>query len=66
MNFAVFVSSMAVTVFGTGSGGFGLLSSLLAIGSVAGALASARRDKPRGSCCSPARCRWESCSPERP
>ena len=47
MNFAVFVSSMAVTVFGTGSGGFGLLSSMLAIGSVTGALASARREKPR-------------------
>ena len=47
MNFAVFVSAMAVTVFGAGSGGFGLLSSMLAVGSVAGALASARRDKPR-------------------
>ena len=47
MNFAVFVSSMAVTVFGTGSGGFGLLSSMLAVGSVTGALSSARRLKPR-------------------
>ena len=47
MNFAVFVSSMAVTVFGTGSGGFGLLSSMLAVGSVTGALLSARRLKPR-------------------
>ncbi|QJR11020.1 Enterobactin exporter EntS [Usitatibacter rugosus] len=47
MNFAVYVSTMAVTVFGTGSGGFGLLSSMLAIGSVTGALASARREKPR-------------------
>ena len=47
MNFAVFVSAMAVTVFGTGPGGFGLLSSMLAIGSVTGALFSARRAKPR-------------------
>jgi MFS family permease len=47
MNFAVFVSSMAVTVFGTGSSGFGLLSSMLAIGAVSGALGSARREKPR-------------------
>jgi len=47
MNFAVFVSSMAVTVFGTGSGGYGLLSSMLAVGSVTGALSSARRETPR-------------------
>jgi MFS family permease len=47
MNFAVFVSAMAVTVFNTGSGGFGVLSSMLAIGSITGALASARRAKPR-------------------
>jgi MFS family permease len=47
MNFAVFVSTMAVTVFNTGSGGFGVLSSMLAIGSITGALASARRAKPR-------------------
>jgi predicted MFS family arabinose efflux permease len=47
MNFAVFVSAMAVTVFGTGSGGFGLLSSMLAVGSVTGALFAARRESPR-------------------
>lgn len=47
MNFAVYVSSMAVTVFGTSAGGFGLLTSMLAVGSVAGALGSARREKPR-------------------
>lgn len=47
LNFAVFVSTMAVTVFGTGSGGFGLLSSMLAVGSVTGALFSASREKPR-------------------
>lgn len=47
LNFAVFVSAMAVTVFATGAGGFGLLSSMLAVGAVAGALGSARREKPR-------------------
>ena len=47
LNFAVFVSTMAVTVFNTGAGGFGLLSSMLAVGAVTGALASARREKPR-------------------
>jgi MFS family permease len=47
MNFTVYVSTMAVTVFGAGPGGFGLLGSMLAIGSITGALASARREKPR-------------------
>jgi MFS family permease len=47
MNFAVFVSSMAVTVFGTASGGFGVLTSMLAVGAVTGALGSAGRKKPR-------------------
>lgn len=47
LNFSVFVSAMAVTVFQTGAGGFGLLSSMLAVGAVTGALGSARREKPR-------------------
>ena len=47
LNFSVFVSTMAVTVFATGAGGFGLLSSMLAIGAVAGALGAAHREKPR-------------------
>jgi MFS family permease len=47
MNFRVFTSAMAVTVFGTGAGGYGLLGSLLAIGAVTGALFSARRESPR-------------------
>ena len=47
MNFAVFISTMAVTVFGANAGGFGLLSSMLAVGAVAGALGSARRARPR-------------------
>ena len=47
LNFAVFIAAMAVTIFGVGSGGFGLLSSMLALGSVTGALSSARREAPR-------------------
>lgn len=47
LNFAVFISTMAVTVFNTGAGGFGALSSMLAVGAVTGALFSARREKPR-------------------
>ena len=47
LNFSVFISVMAVTVFETGAGGFGLLSSMLAVGAVTGALGSARREKPR-------------------
>ena len=47
INFPVFISTMAVTVFHAGSGKFGLLSSMLAIGSVTGALFAARREKPR-------------------
>jgi MFS family permease len=47
MNFTVFVSTMAVSVFGVNAGGFGLLSSFLAVGAFAGALGSARRPEPR-------------------
>ncbi len=47
INFPIFVSTMAVTAFHAGSGEFGLLSSMLAIGSVTGALFAARRERPR-------------------
>jgi MFS family permease len=47
MNFAVFVSVMSVAVFHKGAGEYGLLTSLLAVGSVIGALLAARRDRPR-------------------
>jgi MFS family permease len=47
MNFGVFVSTMAVTVFAVGSEGFGLLSSMLAVGSMTGALSAAGRERPR-------------------
>lgn len=46
-NFAIFISTMSVKVFRAGSGQFGLLTSMMAIGSVVGALLSARREKPR-------------------
>jgi len=46
LNFPIFISTMAVTVFHTGSGRYGLLTSLMAVGSVIGALLAARRAKP--------------------
>lgn len=46
MNFPVFSSTMAVE-FGRGAGEYGLLSSILAIGSLAGALLVARRTAAR-------------------
>ncbi|QRF62997.1 MFS transporter [Variovorax paradoxus] len=47
LNFPIFISTMSVTVFHAGAHQYGLLSSIMAIGSVAGALLAARRDKPR-------------------
>jgi MFS family permease len=47
LNFPIFVSTMSVTVFHQGAGHYGLSTSIMAIGSVAGALLSARRAKPR-------------------
>ena len=47
LNFAIFTATMASVEFGQGSAAFGLLSSILAVGSVAGALLSARRERPR-------------------
>jgi len=49
INFPVFISAMAVKVFHAGSNEFGMLSSMLAIGSVTGALFAARRETPRAS-----------------
>lgn len=46
-NFAIYTSTMAAVEFGAGSEVFGVLSSVLAIGSVTGALLAARRDRPR-------------------
>ncbi|WP_445178388.1 MFS transporter [Pseudomonas sp. McL0111] len=47
MNFPIFISTMAVGAFHTDARGYGLLSSTLAIGTVAGALLAARRERPQ-------------------
>ena len=47
LNFPIFISTMTVTVFHAGAARYGLLTSVMAIGSIAGALLSARRAKPR-------------------
>ena len=46
INFPIFISTMSVTVFHAGAGRYGLLTSIMAVGSVAGALLSAARSKP--------------------
>ncbi|MFP5290056.1 MAG: MFS transporter, partial [Actinomycetes bacterium] len=46
-NFGIFTATMARVEFGRDATAFGLLSSILAIGSVTGALMSARRERPR-------------------
>lgn len=46
LNFPIFISTMAVRVFHADARGFGALSSVIAIGTVAGAFLSARRGKP--------------------
>ena len=40
LNFALFIAAMVGTEFGLGAGAFGLMNSIMAIGSVAGALLS--------------------------
>jgi MFS family permease len=46
VNFPIFTSTMALA-FHQGANGYGLLSSVMAVGSVFGALMAARREKPR-------------------
>jgi MFS family permease len=46
LNFAIFISTMSVTAFHGDSGQYGLLTSIMAVGSVIGALLAARRAKP--------------------
>jgi MFS family permease len=46
LNFTIFISTMAVKVFGAGAGQYGILTSMLAAGSVTGALMTAARAKP--------------------
>jgi MFS family permease len=47
MNFPIYISTMAVSVFHVGASEFGLLTSSMAVGSVTGALLAAGREKPR-------------------
>ncbi|WP_348790105.1 MFS transporter [Leifsonia sp. NPDC080035] len=47
LNFPIFISTMSVTVFHQGAGEYGILSSVMAVGSVIGALLAARRERPR-------------------
>lgn len=47
LNFPIFTSTMAVKVFHTDARGFGLLSSIMAIGTISGALFAAGREKPQ-------------------
>jgi MFS family permease len=47
LNFPIFISTMSVTVFHAGAGQYGLLTSMMGIGSIAGALLAARRPQPR-------------------
>jgi MFS family permease len=47
LNFQIFISTMSVTVFHAGASQYGLLTSVMAIGTIAGSLLAARREKPR-------------------
>jgi len=49
LNFSIFIATMAVGIFHADARGYGLLSSIMAIGTVAGALMGASREKPRFS-----------------
>jgi MFS family permease len=46
LNFPIFISTMAVSVFHTDARGYGVLSSIMAVGTVAGALIAARWNRP--------------------
>jgi len=56
MNFPLFISTMSASTFKVGASGFGILTSVMAVGSVAGAILAARLEKPKmpllvASCC---------------
>ena len=46
LNFPIFISTMSVSVFHAGAAQYGLLTSIMAVGTVAGALLAAGREKP--------------------
>jgi MFS family permease len=47
LNFPIYISTMSVRVFDEGAGRYGVLTSMMAVGSVTGALLAARRARPR-------------------
>jgi len=47
LNFPIFISTMSATVFHAGASQYGLLTSIMAIGTIVGALLAARREKSR-------------------
>ncbi|WP_334040133.1 MFS transporter [Burkholderia ambifaria] len=47
LNFPLFISTMAAGVFHVDARGFGILSSMMAVGTISGALLAARRERPR-------------------
>src|ERR1700744_3824410 len=47
LNFTIFISTMAVSVFHAGASRYGLLMSIMAIGTISGSLLAARRQHPR-------------------
>jgi MFS family permease len=49
LNFQIFISTMSVSVFHAGASQYGLLTSVMAIGTIAGALLAAGREKPHFS-----------------
>ena len=49
LNFAIYISTMSVSVFHVGADRYGVLTSIMALGSVIGALLSARRAEPRSA-----------------
>lgn len=46
LNFPIFISTMAVSVFHAGASQYGLLTSTMAIGTLGGSLLAARRERP--------------------
>ncbi|WP_396330672.1 MFS transporter [Burkholderia anthina] len=46
LNFPLFISTMAAGVFHVDARGFGVLSSMMAVGTISGALLAARRERP--------------------
>ncbi|MGR5354404.1 hypothetical protein, partial [Vibrio sp. DNB22_19_2] len=46
LNFPIFISTMAASVFHSDARGYGVLSSMMAVGTISGALFAAGRERP--------------------